>query len=119
MPSDLPAVLETGNWELTAHDEKSAVFRRTLPELKLEIVKRYTLAAVPADQVEEVDYPAIICSSMSSCATPTDKRANSCLSARWPDRHAAGRLVVCTQDQPALDAVAGFAMSWFDSMAAL
>ena len=29
-----------GNWPV--HDEKSATFRRVLPELKLEIVKRYT-----------------------------------------------------------------------------
>jgi YidC/Oxa1 family membrane protein insertase len=55
---NLAAALETGNWELTAHDEKSAFFRRVLPELKLEIVKKYTLAAVPADQITEIDYPA-------------------------------------------------------------
>jgi YidC/Oxa1 family membrane protein insertase len=54
----LAAALETGNWELTSHDEKSAVFRRALPELKLEIVKRYTLASVPADQSGDADYPA-------------------------------------------------------------
>jgi YidC/Oxa1 family membrane protein insertase len=54
----LAAALEIGNWELTAHDEKSAVFRRALPELKLEIVKTYTLAAAPADQIGEADYPA-------------------------------------------------------------
>src|SRR4051794_39680057 len=54
----LAAALEIGNWELTAHDERSAVFRRSLPELKLEIVKRYTLASVPADQSGDADYPA-------------------------------------------------------------
>ena len=54
----LAAVLETGNWELTSHDQKSAVFRRSLPQLKLEILKKYTLAAAPADQVDEADYPA-------------------------------------------------------------
>jgi YidC/Oxa1 family membrane protein insertase len=52
------AVLETGNWQLANHDEKSVTFRRALPELKLEVVKRYTLAAAPADQVKEADYPA-------------------------------------------------------------
>jgi YidC/Oxa1 family membrane protein insertase len=51
-------VLETGNWELTAHDEKSATFRRTLPELKLEIFKRYTLAIAPPDEVKNADYRA-------------------------------------------------------------
>jgi YidC/Oxa1 family membrane protein insertase len=55
---NLAGALETGNWELTAHDEKSVVFRRALPELKLEIVKKYSLAAAPADQVGEADYPA-------------------------------------------------------------
>ncbi len=54
----LAAVLETGNWELVAHDEKSATFRRTLGELKLEVVKKYTLPQVPADQLAEADYPA-------------------------------------------------------------
>jgi YidC/Oxa1 family membrane protein insertase len=54
----LAGVLETGNWELAAHDEKSATFRRALPELKLEIIKRYTLAVVPADQLKETTYPA-------------------------------------------------------------
>lgn len=54
----LAGVLETGNWELTSHDEKSAVFRRALPELKLEIIKKYTLAMAPADQVGEADFPA-------------------------------------------------------------
>lgn len=54
----LAAVLETGNWELTSHDEKSAVFRRALPELKLEVVKKYTLAMAPADQADDPDYPA-------------------------------------------------------------
>ena len=29
-----------------------------MPELKLEIVKKYTLAAAPADQIGEADYPA-------------------------------------------------------------
>ncbi len=51
-------VLESGNWELTSHDEKSAVFRRALPELKLEIVKRYTLAIAPPEERDDRDYPA-------------------------------------------------------------
>ena len=54
----LAAVLETGNWELAAHDEKSATFRRTLAELKLEVIKKYTLPAVPSEQIADADYPA-------------------------------------------------------------
>jgi YidC/Oxa1 family membrane protein insertase len=49
--------LETGNWELTAHDEKSAVFRREFPELKLEIIKHYTIAPAPAEARSDPDYP--------------------------------------------------------------
>ncbi len=51
-------VLESGTWELTAHDEKSAAFRRALPELNLELVKRYTLAVVPPKQRDDIDFPA-------------------------------------------------------------
>lgn len=54
----LSGVLETGNWELAARDEKSVAFRRTLSELKLEIIKRYSLAATPADQLKETNYPS-------------------------------------------------------------
>jgi YidC/Oxa1 family membrane protein insertase len=54
----LAGLLETGNWELTAHDETSATFRRVLPELKLEIVKRYVLAKSPADARDDPNFPA-------------------------------------------------------------
>src|SRR4029079_10917372 len=54
----IAAALETGNWEIASHDDKSVVFRRALPELKLEVVKKYTLAPAPADQLGEADYPA-------------------------------------------------------------
>jgi YidC/Oxa1 family membrane protein insertase len=54
----LAELLETGNWELTAHDQKSATFRRVLPELKLEILKRYTLSPAPADKRDDPNYPA-------------------------------------------------------------
>jgi len=51
---------KTGNWELTSHGrEIGRLFVVRLPELKLEIVKRYTLASVPADQIEEADYPCV------------------------------------------------------------
>jgi YidC/Oxa1 family membrane protein insertase len=54
----IAGALETGNWELAAHDEKSASFRRVLPELKLEIIKRYTLAMAPPEERQNVNYPA-------------------------------------------------------------
>ena len=65
----LAALLERGNWELgeydnqgqwvpDKHDEKSAAFRRVLPELKLEIIKRYSLAKAPAEERDNPTYPA-------------------------------------------------------------
>lgn len=54
----LAELLETGNWDLTAHDQSSATFRRALPEMKLEIEKRYTLAKSPADKRDDPTYPA-------------------------------------------------------------
>ncbi|HEX3600699.1 MAG TPA: hypothetical protein VHU84_11190, partial [Lacipirellulaceae bacterium] len=54
----LSEVLESGTWELAAHDESSATFKRALPELKLEVVKRYSLAKAPANERENPNYPA-------------------------------------------------------------
>lgn len=54
----LMKLLETGNWELAAHDEKSATFRRAVPELKLEVIKRYTLAKSPVEERDNPAYPA-------------------------------------------------------------
>jgi YidC/Oxa1 family membrane protein insertase len=54
----MAGILEAGAWEIAAHDEKSATFKRALPELKLEIVKRYALATAPPDQRANPDYPA-------------------------------------------------------------
>jgi YidC/Oxa1 family membrane protein insertase len=56
--AELGTELNEGTWELTAHDEKSATLRRALPELKLELVKRYSLAAAPADQRENRNFKA-------------------------------------------------------------
>ncbi len=53
----LAEVLEGGNWEVVAHDEKSATFRRPLAELNLEVIKRYTLEPVPADKLDDTTYP--------------------------------------------------------------
>ena len=64
----LADVLEAGDWELNPEKddelkpykgkENVVTFRRTLDSLKLTIYKIYTLAMVPADQHDEVDYPA-------------------------------------------------------------
>lgn len=51
-------LLETGTWELVAHDETSATFRRSLPELKLELEKKYVLEKAPADKRDDPAYPA-------------------------------------------------------------
>lgn len=47
-----------GNWEVVEHDQEHVVFRKTLPESDLEIVKRFHLATVPPEQAENPDYPA-------------------------------------------------------------
>jgi YidC/Oxa1 family membrane protein insertase len=54
----LTTLLEEGKWELTAHDANSATFRRALPELNLELIKRYKLEAAPAESRNDSDYPA-------------------------------------------------------------
>ncbi len=54
----LANLLETGNWELTAHDASSATFRRVLPELKFEITKQYKLVQAPAEERNNPIYPA-------------------------------------------------------------
>ncbi len=54
----MASVLESGTWELMEHNEKAATFRRTLPELNLEIIKRYTLAQAPPKERDNPIYPA-------------------------------------------------------------
>jgi YidC/Oxa1 family membrane protein insertase len=54
----LTNLLESGTWELAAHDESSATFRRALPELKLEITKRYKLAHAKPEDRDNPNFPA-------------------------------------------------------------
>jgi YidC/Oxa1 family membrane protein insertase len=54
----LATLLEMGNWEVAESSATSATFRRALPELNLELIKRYTLAAVPPADREDADYPS-------------------------------------------------------------
>lgn len=55
---NLAQLLEKGKWEIGEHDVKSASFRRPLPELGLEVVKRYTLEPAPDGSREDVNFPA-------------------------------------------------------------
>lgn len=53
--------LAAENWEVVGHDETTATLRRILPELNLEIIKRYTLQPAPPehrDLADNADYPA-------------------------------------------------------------
>ena len=54
----LAEVLKDGNWEVAETNETSVAFRRVLPEMQLDIVKRYSLTPAPVDQRDNVDYPA-------------------------------------------------------------
>ncbi|MCA9230801.1 MAG: YidC/Oxa1 family insertase periplasmic-domain containing protein [Planctomycetales bacterium] len=49
--------LRDSNWEIEARDETSVSFRKRLPEHSIEVIKRYRLEEVPADQLSNQDYP--------------------------------------------------------------
>ncbi len=51
------ALLRDTNWEVVQHDVRSVTMRRFLPELQLEVIKRYTLKPVPADQLKNTTFP--------------------------------------------------------------
>jgi YidC/Oxa1 family membrane protein insertase len=53
----LTKLLETGNWQLAARDQKSATFTIT-PLPNLTITKRYTLEQVPADKRDDPNFRA-------------------------------------------------------------
>jgi YidC/Oxa1 family membrane protein insertase len=53
----LAALLEHSNWEVASQDATSVTFRRALPELNLEFIKRYTLTPVPAESRGDSDFP--------------------------------------------------------------
>jgi len=50
--------LRESHWEVSAQDETSVTFRKRLPQYSLEVLKRYHLEPIPADQVANQDYPA-------------------------------------------------------------
>jgi YidC/Oxa1 family membrane protein insertase len=49
--------LQEGHWDVTEHDESSVTFERAIPDLKLKLIKRYTLAPVPAGSRSDENYP--------------------------------------------------------------
>jgi YidC/Oxa1 family membrane protein insertase len=50
--------LEEGRWDVTQRDKSSVTFERTIADLKLKLVKRYMLAAVPDGSRQDENYPA-------------------------------------------------------------
>jgi YidC/Oxa1 family membrane protein insertase len=56
--AQLDKYLAEGNWEIAQHDASSVTFVRSIPDLKLKLVKRFTLAAVPAGSRSDENYPA-------------------------------------------------------------
>ncbi len=56
---ELPGVsLRESNWEIVEHDVASVTFRRRLVEQQIEIIKRYRLAEVPAEEAAHAGFPA-------------------------------------------------------------
>lgn len=53
----LTKLLEMGNWQLIAHDQKSATFSIT-PVPNLTITKRYSLPPVPSDKLDDANFKA-------------------------------------------------------------
>ncbi len=61
-PADevLKAVNETlrlGDWMVDEPDADTVVFRKRVPELKIELVKRFTLDRVPETEIDNPDFP--------------------------------------------------------------
>jgi YidC/Oxa1 family membrane protein insertase len=57
----LASLLRRGNWEIAARDATSVTFRLALPDLKLELIKRFTLEPAPASEriiAEHPDHPS-------------------------------------------------------------
>jgi YidC/Oxa1 family membrane protein insertase len=50
-------LLRTGNWEIVDSATTSVTFRRPLPELNLELIKRYTLEPAPESERDISEHP--------------------------------------------------------------
>jgi len=49
--------LRESNWEVSSQDETSVTFRKRLPKYSLEVLKRYRLEPIPAEQQTNQNYP--------------------------------------------------------------
>ncbi len=49
--------MRDGNWEIAERDEQSVTFRIGLPKYNLEVLKRYQLQPVPAEDQKDKNYP--------------------------------------------------------------
>lgn len=59
LDTPLPGVDMIGaNWEVAEHDQEQVAFRMTVPEKNLEVIKRFRLAQVPQDRLEDPNVPA-------------------------------------------------------------
>jgi YidC/Oxa1 family membrane protein insertase len=50
--------LRDSTWEIVKSDAESITFRKLVPEYRLELIKRYSLAPIPAEEQENRNYPA-------------------------------------------------------------
>ena len=50
--------LRDSNWEVVEKEATSVTFRRTVPQHNLEVFKKYSLEPIPADKIEDPNYPA-------------------------------------------------------------
>lgn len=55
--SKLKEFLETGNWQITDRGETSVTFERPLADLKLTLIKRYSIEPVPEGSRDDPNYP--------------------------------------------------------------
>jgi YidC/Oxa1 family membrane protein insertase len=59
--ADIPlrdrSALAHANWEIVEHDQESATLRTVLPNLQLEITKRYSITQVPEQQRDDHSFP--------------------------------------------------------------
>ena len=49
--------LRDANWEISERDATSVTFRQVLPQYGVEVLKRYSLEPVPAEALDDTNYP--------------------------------------------------------------
>jgi YidC/Oxa1 family membrane protein insertase len=50
--------LHDSTWEIAESDEESITFRKLVPDYRLELIKRYSLSPIPAEEQDNRNYPA-------------------------------------------------------------